>query len=300
VATSEDGKVQSEIRARRPWRRVVVVCAVAAALVGCGRSEFEGGGDLRARKVVLKREVDGLRAIVARLERGEPMLPKDDVAISIAGDLVRDLITAQLPFELDVDRFHLRLSGAEVLFRGSPVVKLRGTLFLREKPQYVAEVTAIGALQGIDVEPATGMLKAEIAIDHLSIEQAGGLEKLVSRAAMDEAARTVRLQLRDSLPELQIPVKLQQSVELPAVTSGPVRIDGAKMPIQVGVSEVVATRDVLWISIHFAPGDLVKTEEAPEAGDTKASDVGAMIDEKDVERTKNAKKDEKKKKEAGK
>jgi hypothetical protein len=104
------------------------------------------------------------------------------------------------------------------------------------------------------------------------------------------------MQLKNSLPTLQIPVKLQQSVELPAVTSGPVRIDGARMPIQVGVSEVMATRDVLWISVHFAPGDLVKTKEAPEAGDTKASDVGAMIDEKDVARTK----DEKKKKEAGK
>jgi len=274
---------------------VAGACAVAAALVGCGRSEFEGGGDLRARKVVLRREVEGLRAIVARLERGEPMLPKDDVAISIAGDLVRDLITAQLPFELDVDRFHLRLVEAQVLFRGSPVVKLRGTLFLREKPDYVADVAAIGALEGIDVEPATGMLKAAIAIDHLSIEQAGGLEKLVSRAAMDEAARAVRMQLKDGLPKLQIPVKLQQSIDLPAVTSGPVRIDGATMPIQVGVSEVMATRDVLWISVHFAPGDLVKTKEAPEAGDTKASDVGAMIDEKDIARTKDETKAAKKK-----
>lgn len=281
--------MQSEIRPPRPWRRAAVACAIAAAFGGCGRSEFEGGGDLRARKVVLKREVDGLRAIVARLERGEPMLPNEDVAISISGDLVRDLITAQLPFELDVERFHLRLVEAQVLFRGSPVVKLRGTLFVREKPDYVAEVAAIGALQDIDVEPATGMLKAAIAIDHLSIEQAGGLEKLVSRATMDEAARTVRMQLKSSLPKLQIPVKLQQSVDLPAVTSGPVRIDGARMPIQVGVSEVMATRDVLWISVHFAPGDLVKTQEAPEAGDTKASDVGAMIDEKDVARPKGEK-----------
>jgi hypothetical protein len=281
--------VQSEIRPPRPWRRAAVACAIAAAIGGCGRSEFEGGGDLRARKVVLKREVDGLRAIVARLERGEPMLPNEDVAISISGDLVRDLITAQLPFELDVERFHLRLVEAQVLFRGSPVVKLRGTLFVREKPDYVAEVAAIGALQDIDVEPATGMLKAAIAIDHLSIEQAGGLEKLVSRATMDEAARTVRMQLKSSLPKLQIPVKLQQSVDLPAVTSGPVRIDGATMPIQVGVSEVMATRDLLWISVHFAPGDLVKTQEAPEAGDTNASDVGAMIDEKDVARPKGEK-----------
>lgn len=290
--------MQSEIRPPRPWRRAAVACAIAAAIGGCGRSEFEGGGDLRARKVVLKREVDGLRAIVARLERGEPMLPNEDVAISISGDLVRDLITAQLPFELDVERFHLRLVEAQVLFRGSPVVKLRGTLFVREKPDYVAEVAAIGALQDIDVEPATGMLKATIAIDHLSIEQAGGLEKLVSRATMDEAARTVRMQLKSSLPKLQIPVKLQQSVDLPAVTSGPVRIDGARMPIQVGVSEVMATRDVLWISVHFAPGDLVKTQEAPEAGDTKASDVGAMIDEKDVARPKGEKQDAKGKKDA--
>ena len=273
------------MKARRPYRGAAVLLALAAASA-CGRSEFEGGGDLRARKVVLKREVDGLREVVNRLDRGEPMLPKDDVAISISGELVRDLITAQLPFELDVDRFRVRLTEADVLFRGSPVVRLRGTLVVREKPEYAGEIAAIGALEGIQVEPGTGTLHAAIAIDHISIEKAGGLEKLVSRATLDEAARSVRLQIKEKLPQIQIPVKLQQAIELPAVTSGPVRIHGASMPIQVGVSSVLATRDVLWISVRFAPGDLVKTKEAPEAGDTKAADVGAMIDERDVARTK--------------
>jgi hypothetical protein len=271
----------------RRWRAAAILAALAASLVGaCGKSEFEGGGDLRARKVVLRREVEGMREIAARLERGEPMLPKDDIAISIEGALVRDLITAQLPFELDVDRFHLRLSEADVLFRGSPVIKLRGTLFIREKPEYVAEIAAIGALEGVEVVPATGNLRASIAIDHLGIEQAGGLEKLVSRATLDEGARTIRLQLKESLPKLQIPVKLQQGIDLQAVTSGPVRIDVATMPIQVAVSAVVATRDVLWISVHFAPGDLVKTKEAPEAGDTSAADAGMAIDEPDAGRDK--------------
>ena len=277
------------MRATRPrwWRAAAILAALAAPLLGaCGKSEFEGGGDLRARQVVLRREVEGLREIAARLERGEPMLPKDDIAISIDGALVRDLITAQLPFELDVERFHISLREADVLFRGSPVVKLRGTLFLREKPEYVAEIAVIGALEGIEVVQATGNLTASIAVDHLGIEQAGGLEKLVSRATLDEGARTIRLQLRESLPKLQIPVKLQQAVDLPAVTSGPVRIDGATMPIQVGVSAVVATRDVLWISVHFAPGDLVKTKEAPEAGDTSAADAGMAIDEPDAGRDK--------------
>jgi hypothetical protein len=207
---------------------------------------------------VLRREVDGLREMAGRLERGEPMLPKDDIAISIHADLVRDLLTAQLPFEADVDRFHLKLSEADVAFRGSPVVRLRGTLVLREKPDYVAEITAIGALEGIEVERRTGKLEASIAIDHISLARAGGLERLVSRAALDEAARTIRLEIRGTLPRLEIPVRVQQSVELPAVTSGPVRIDGATLPIQVAVSSVVATRDVLWISVHLAPGDLVR------------------------------------------
>jgi hypothetical protein len=278
--------LEKKMKATRPRGATAAVLLVAAALAGtaCGKSEFEGGGDLRARKVVLKREVDGLREIVSRLERGEPMLPKDDVAISISGVLVRDLIKAQLPFDLDVDRFHVRLSDADVLFRGSPVVKLRGTLQLREKPEYEAEIAAIGALEGIEVDPGTGTLNAAIAVDHISIEKAAGLEKLVSKATMDEGARTVRLQLKDALPKIQIPVKLQQGIDLPAVTSGPVRIHGATMPIQVAVSAVITTRDVLWISVHFAPGDLVKTNEAPEAGDTKAADVDAMIDERDVAR----------------
>ena len=109
------------------WALVPVLVLFAAA---CGR-EFEGGGDLRAQKVVLKREVDGIREIVARLERGEPVLPLDDVVISIDDAFVRDLVAAQLPFEMDVDRFHLSLTEAEAQFRGSPVVRLRGVLRLK-------------------------------------------------------------------------------------------------------------------------------------------------------------------------
>jgi hypothetical protein len=63
-------------------RALAPVLAVLAA--ACG-SRFEGGGELRAQKVVLLREVEGLREVVARLERGEPMLPLGDLAISIGG-----------------------------------------------------------------------------------------------------------------------------------------------------------------------------------------------------------------------
>jgi hypothetical protein len=248
-----------------------------AAFSGC-RSEFEGGGDLRARRVVLRREVDGLRELLKGVERGQSLVPRNDVAISIDESLVRDLIVAQLPFEMDAaEKFHISLREAELLFRGSPVVRLKGSLVYKERPDFEAAIAAVGALTDIEVVRETGTLRARIVVDHLGIEKAGGLESIVSGAALDELARTIRLQLKDQLPPIQIPVKLQQKVELPAVTNGPVRIDGAVMPIEVAVSRVFASNGNLWIAIRFAPGELVKTADAPPAGDTKPSDMGGDV-----------------------
>ncbi len=256
--------------------RLALVPVLALFAAACGR-EFEGGGDLRAQKVVLKREVDGIREIVTRLERGEPVLPLDDVAISIDDTFVRDLVAAQLPFEMDVDRFHLSLTEAEAQFRGSPVVRLRGALRLKERPDLEAAVTVVGALEEIQVEQSTSTLRAKIAVDHIGIEKAAGLEQVLSGSTMDEAARLVRLQIEGQLPPIQIPVKVQQSIDLPAVTNGPVRIDGARMPLQVAVSQVTAGQGRILIGVHFQPGDFVKTGDAPPVGDANASDAGVSL-----------------------
>jgi len=257
--------------------RRALVPALLLSAVACN-SEFKGGGDLRAQKVVLKREVDGLREAAARLEKGQPILPLDDVAIAIDDTFLRDLIAAQLPFEMDVERFHLSLTDAEALFRGSPVVRLRGVLGSKKRPDLAVAVNVIGALEGIEVEPSSSTLRARIAVDHIGIERAAGIEQLLSGATLDEVARMVRLQLKDRLPPIQIPVKVQQSIDLPAVTRGPVRIDGATMPLQVAVSQVLAGQGRLWIAVHFQPGDLVKTADAPEAGDASAAEAGFVLE----------------------
>ncbi len=240
-------------------------------------SEFEGGGDLRAQKVLLQRAVDGNREIVARLESGEPLLPRDDVTISIDEALILDLVGAQLPFEQDVDRFHLVLTKADVQFRGSPTVRLSGRLNLKERPGLSAAAEVIGALEDIRVDVASSTLKATIAVDHIGITEATGISQILSGSALDEVARLVRLQIKDQLPPIQIPVKVQQTIDFPALTDGPVRIDGASMPLQVGVSQVTAGQGRLWIALHFQPGDFVKTADAPPSGDARASDAGVSL-----------------------
>ena len=261
-----------------------LVPALVLLLSACDSGKYKGGGDLRAQKVVLKREVDGLRQSVARLEKGESVLPIDDVVVAIDDALLRDVITAQLPFEMDVQGFHLSLTQAEAQFRGSPIVRLRGVLHPKEKPELAAAVAVMGALVDIRVDAASSTLQAKIAVDHLGIEKAAGIEQLLSGSTMDELGRLVRLQLGDLLPPIQIPVTVQQSIDLPAVTTGPVRIDGARMPLQASVSQVLAGQGRLWISVHFQPGDLVKTADAPEAGDASAHDAGVSLDDDDVGR----------------
>ena len=236
---------------------VACMALVLLASVAC-RSEFEGGGDLRAQKVVLQREVEGARAVVARLERGEPLLPPDDVAISIDQALVRDLINAQLPFELDVDRFHLVLKDADVLFQGSPAVRLSGRLNLRDNPDLSAAVEVLGALENIRVDSVSSTLRAEIAVDHLGITEATSIGQILSGAALDEVARLVRLEITNRLPTVQIPVKVQPTIGFPAVDEGPIRIDGASLPLQVAVSQVTAGQGRLWIAVHIQPGEFVK------------------------------------------
>jgi hypothetical protein len=260
------------------FTRFLVVPCLALVAASCG-SRYEGGGDLRAERVVLEREVEGLRQVVERLERGEPWLPVDDIAVAVEDTLVRDLIAAQLPLDLDIDRFHLRLSAADVQFLGSPVVRLSGRLQVRDQPGLSADVTMLGALEDVRVNQAAATLTARVSADHLAIGEATGLSQLLSGATLDEVARTVRLEIGNQLPAIQIPVKVQQQIDFAPVTDGPVRIGGARLPLEVAVSQVSAARGRLWVSVSVRPGEFIKLAEAPAVADGSAAAAGVTLDD---------------------
>jgi len=252
----------------RPWpgKALLLLLGSVAAITGCDRAH-DGGSDLRAQRVLLEREVEGLRTVVLRLERGEPVLPPDDIIVAIEEGLARDLIVAQLPFDADVDRFHVQLTGADLQFRGSPTLQLRGRLQVRDRPDLAASVTLFGALVNVRVDRASSTLLATVAADHLVISEVTGAAQFLSGATLEDVARLVRLELSPRLPTLRIPVKVQEAIEFPAVTDGPVRIDGARMPLEVAVSQVLAARGRLLASVKVTPGafaaDVVEPGTSP-------------------------------------
>ena len=51
---------------------------------------------------------------------------------------------------------------------------------------------------------------------------------------------------------------MQQAIDVPALTSGPVRVQAATMPLDIGVSKVLASAGRLWVAIRVKPGMFVK------------------------------------------
>jgi len=240
----------------------LAAAAVLLALAAGGCRHDERGGELHAQKVVLQREVEGLRGLADRLERGESVLPPDDVVIVVEDGLVRDLLTANLPFETTVDKYKIRLLRADVTFRGSPLITLEGSVTPQEGVAVQGDVRVLGALERIRVDPASGLLSASVAVDHVDIERLAGFESFLPGGSLDELARSVRLQLKDRIPDLAIPVKVEPSIDFPALTAGPVQMEGATLPLEIGVSEVFAGQGRLWVAIAIKPGPVTKTAAA--------------------------------------
>jgi hypothetical protein len=247
-------------------KRAVAVGIGSLIVCTAGCRGSQGAGALHARHAELEREVKGLRASVEKLERGDPILPQDAVVVAIGERVVKDFVTAQLPLTVDLESYRIVMTQAEATFKGSPSVDLTGSIVHKNHPDLVGEVRALGALEGIVVDPKSGTLRARVAVDHVDLLKMGGLEKFLGGGTLDDLGRAVRLQLAPRIPPIEIPVKIEQAVDLPDVTDGPVLIRGASLPLAVGVADVLAGQGVLWIAINVVPGEMTRPGEPAAAG----------------------------------
>jgi len=263
-----------------PRRSLAAAVGLVAALCvpGCGQ---KGGGELHARRVVLEREVEGLREIAARMDRGEPVLPVEDVVVGISDTTVQAMIAPQLPFEAEASGFAVTMNEAELTFRGAPGITLRGTLHHADHPDLEGEVEAIGTLDDIAVDPKSATLHARVVIDHLDLVRMAGLERYVTSGTVDELARTLRHAFEGRIPDVQIPVRVEQAIDFPSVTEGPVRLQGATLPLAVSVSDVFAGTGILWIAVHVEPGAI--TRQGPPPADVEVPEIETDVDVAAVE-----------------
>jgi hypothetical protein len=237
----------------------ITVLLAAGLLPGCAPSTQEA--DFLARKAVLQRQNQGLRELIAEAERGS-LVPAGRFLVGVDEKVVGDLLRSELPFERPLGkRFIVHLDRATVRLRDKfGLITLEGDIHRPATPQRRTAVRALGGLGAVRIDPRTGLLSMDIAIDRVELLEAGQLEKVLGSTGKTFISERGHQLLQDALPTLQVPVALAQNVHVPALQAGPVRLDSLVVPLDLSVERVLAVGGKLWVTLHAEVGKVTGAE----------------------------------------
>lgn len=223
---------------------MLVAGLVAVLLSGCGDG---GAAGRRLEGELLSRERDALRRRLA-----EPAVSsRPDVVVAVPAGVVRELISTDLPFEAAVDRFRITVREADVDFRGGlALIRLGGSVRWVDREDVEADLGLVGTLEVLDVDGPGGSLRARM--DILGIQtrdvRVGDLSPPAERL-LDALARRPAEELEALVREIEIPVRVLRSVELPAVEEEEVSIAAAAVPLEVSVQAVAVGGDLMVVEL---------------------------------------------------
>ena len=209
--------------------------------------------DRPAEEAVLERRRQGLMTLLQAAARG-PLVSRDAdrVLFLVDQSLVAALLATQVPREYVVEEaFRVWITGARITFEdGLALVRLDGRASLVGAEEDVfADVAVFGDLEILREQPQAGVLRARIniiAVDARRVEVAGkrDADELVERLGRARLSAFAAL-----ASDLEIPVRHEHAIELPAVDDGPVRIEATTLPLRLTLVDVKAFRGRLWISM---------------------------------------------------
>jgi hypothetical protein len=245
-----------------PCLRDLLVGTMLAAslLAGCAPPEEET--NFLARKAVLLRQNQGLRELIAAADSGT-LVPADRFLVGIDERVVAEILNSQLPMDRPLGkRFMIHLDRATVLFRDKyGLVTLEGDIHPRTAPHRRTSVRILGGLGAVRIDPGTGLLDADIAIDQVEVLEAGRFENVLGRSGKKLLSKQGRPMLQEALPTLHVPVALAQKIRIPAIQEGPVRLDSLTIPLRMSVEGVLAAGHKLWVYLDAEVGAVTGAEE---------------------------------------
>jgi len=233
--------------------RAIGSIALAIAGVACGPSEEQAVYE--ARKIALERRIRGLQELVAEAEKGS-LIPADRFFVGVDEKLVGDLFRSQLPLEQPLEeRFVVRLESAEMRFRDKyGAVHIEGRIHPKALPARSVALRIDGGLGAAEIDPETGTLRVQIAIDHIDVAEAAGLEGMLGGGVIRYLGAKGREILQEAIPAIEVPVTLSQAIPVPAVQDKGVRLGALEVPLEVSVERVLAAGGKLWVSFDARVG----------------------------------------------
>jgi hypothetical protein len=199
---------------------------------------------------MLTRQNQALLEMTAVAEKGSLIDFKDILAV-VDQSVVQDLLRAVTPMEGDVGKgFHVRIDSAETAFGdGVALVRLSGTASLNDA-KASAQVTVLGAIDTVKVDPASGVLRCNVSILGVETPDSSALGWGDPVGRLTEAL--VHGGLSTLLGDFEIPVRVEDRLEIPAVDSKRLQIVAEQLPLAVSAQQVRVFGGKLWIYIDVA------------------------------------------------
>jgi hypothetical protein len=230
---------------------------VATGLLSACAGRDERAARLRAERLLLERQVRGLKELITAVEAGTLTKP-EQLLIGADEATVQGLLAATLPQERVIaDRLRVKLESATVQFRASQsVVLLKGRASFVESPDSLVEVTLEGGLEDVEIRHASGTLAGRVAVYHVSVARAetAGAENPTMRSLAETLGRERPELLGALVPPLEIPIRLEESVAFKGFEEGPVSVRPGSLPVRASVARVLPLLGRLWVVLDVAAG----------------------------------------------
>ena len=205
---------------------------------------------LSAQETLLTRQNQALIELTASAEKGT-LLNFKDILVVVDQSLIQDLLRAVTPMDADVGRgFHVRIDSADTAFGdGVALVRMTGVA-TRDASTVGAEVTVFGAIDAVQIDPGSGVLRCSVAILGVEAQDAAALGRNDPVGRLTEALAHGGLSML--LGGLEIPVRVENHLSIPAVASRRLQIVAEHLPLSVGARQIKVFGGKLWVFVDVA------------------------------------------------
>jgi hypothetical protein len=238
------------VRFLRYLLAVVSVIAIVIFSIALGRRLMPSLPRRSAREIVLARQNQELIKLKAEADKGT-LLDFKGVLIVVDQVLVQDLLRAVTPLDAEVGGgFHVRIRSVDSGFGdGVALVRLTGQASVAGA-SVGTDVTVFAAIDVVRLDPASGMLQCGVNILGIDAQNATALGRNDPIGRLTEALTDGGLALL--LGPLEIPISLEDRLEMPAVQSKRLQIPAETLPLSVAAREVKVFGGRLWIFVDVA------------------------------------------------
>jgi hypothetical protein len=227
------------------------VAALAVPLGGCGRRDSPEEALRRTTESFLLVQIRDLEALAKKAESGE-LDTANRLAIGIAESAAKTLLNASLPQERVVGgAVRLRVESAEPYFRGAnAALVFQATARSVQLESAAAKVQLAGRLGDFRIEE--GKLRAAVDISHFKLIESSLAD--VAGQVLEDLVSGHLDKLQGVIPDLEIPVRLEQSIEIGGLEEGVVVTKPGRLPLEIAVADVLPVNERLWVLLDVKAG----------------------------------------------